>query len=284
MGAASTDYEFTNSLIGYFKYLAQIFGDLADKLYGVNSSFVADATVTAGFTAAGATLTTLFLVMEISTFAFNINFKDGLESGIRLAMKTVLYLILIENVPNATAIITEIFQNIGGTSFSDSFTEVVKPYTTIAAVNADTLKAGTLNINLIFLDIMIVVALLISLVLFILILISMAGLVFETAILTVISPVAVCTLINTQARSTGIAFLKNFAAVNMQWGLYSVCFNVFGELYSEFDLTNEFAELVGTSSGGASVALQCMTPLFAMALLCVSISKVGDFAKRALGG
>lgn len=108
----------------------------------------------------------------------------------------------------------------------------------------------------------------------------MIGVVFETAILTAISPVALSTLVNSQARSAGVSFIKNFTAVCMQWGVLSICFKAYDLITSNLQL--KFCEF---SSGGLLVhIMQYATPLLGVIVLAVSVSKASEITKRALGG
>ena len=126
--------------------------------------------------------------------------------------------------------------------------------------------------------------LIVSVVLFILfsmIVITMLGVVFETAILVAVSPVALSTLVNSQARSAGISFIKNFAAVSMQWGVLSVCFLAYTKIST--GITLSFADHCTT--GGLLInIMQFATPLLCVVMLAVTVSKASEVTKRALGG
>ena len=99
-----------------------------------------------------------------------------------------------------------------------------------------------------------------------LIVVSMLGVVFETAILTAISPVALSTLVNSQARSTGISFIKNFAAVSMQWGVLAICFEAFNTIST--GLTLDFASGLAGDGLLANI-MQYATPVLCVIMLAI---------------
>ena len=118
-------------------------------------------------------------------------------------------------------------------------------------------------------------------VMFSLIVITVLGIVFETAILTAISPVALATLVNTQARSAGISFIKNFAAVSMQWGVLAICFKAYTFISS--NLTLDFS--AGLDGAGLLMHIfKYATPVLSVVMLAVTVAKSSDITKRALGG
>jgi hypothetical protein len=109
----------------------------------------------------------------------------------------------------------------------------------------------------------------------------MIGVIFETGILVAISPVALSTLVNAQARQTGIAFIRNFAAVSMQWGVLSVIFMAYTKISTS--LTLNFAS--GLAGDGLLIhIMQFATPLLCVIVLAVSVSRAGEITRRALGG
>jgi len=114
-----------------------------------------------------------------------------------------------------------------------------------------------------------------------LIVVTMLGVVFETAILTAISPVALSTLVNSQARSTGISFIKNFAAVSMQWGVLAICFEAFNAISN--NLTLDFSSGL-TNEGLLMHIMQYATPVLCVIMLAVTVAKASEITKRALGG
>ena len=150
------------------------------------------------------------------------------------------------------------------------------------AMNQGTpLEGGLLDINYIVLTLLYVIIIILMFVMFSLIVITVLGVVFETAILTAISPVALATLVNTQARSAGISFIKNFAAVSMQWGVLAICFKAYTLISS--NLTLDFS--AGLDGAGLLMHIfKYATPVLSVVMLAVTVAKSSDITKRALGG
>ena len=218
------------------------------------------------FEAAGTALLTLFFCMEAFTYCANIDFHGGIEGAIRIAMKLVVSALIVQNVDNIVGAVSGLLkQNV---DFSSAFSSISSSFGTAAP--AGTIDPGTLDINYICMSFM-----------YSLIVITMLGVVFETAILTAISPVALSTLVNSQARSTGISFIKNFAAVSMQWGVLAICFEAFNAISN--NLTLDFSS--GLNGNGLLMhIMQYATPVLCVIMLAVTVSKASEITKRALGG
>ena len=244
------------------------------------SSF--DATTSMGtainvFEAAGTALLTLFFAMEAFTYCANIDFHGGIEGAIRIAMKLVVSALIVQNVDNIVGAVSGLLkQNV---DFSSAFSNISSSFATAATAN--TIDPGTLDINYICMSFILLILIILMFVMYSLIVVSMLGVVFETAILTAISPVALSTLVNSQARSTGIAFIKNFAAVSMQWGVLAICFEAFNAISN--NLTLDFASGLAGDGLLANI-MQYATPVLCVIMLAVTVSKASEITKRALGG
>lgn len=244
------------------------------------SSF--DATTSMGtainvFEAAGTALLTLFFAMEAFTYCANIDFHGGIEGAIRIAMKLVVSALIVQNVDNIVGAVSGLLkQNV---DFSSSFSNISSSFA--AAATANTIDPGTLDINYICMSFILLILIILMFVMYSLIVVSMLGVVFETAILTAISPVALSTLVNSQARSTGISFIKNFAAVSMQWGVLAICFEAFNTISTS--LTLDFASGLAGDGLLANI-MQYATPVLCVIMLAVTVSKASEITKRALGG
>ena len=244
------------------------------------SSF--DATTSMGtainvFEAAGTALLTLFFAMEAFTYCANIDFHGGIEGAIRIAMKLVVSALIVQNVDNIVGAVSGLLkQNV---DFSSSFSNISSSFA--AAATANTIDPGTLDINYICMSFILLILIILMFVMYSLIVVSMLGVVFETAILTAISPVALSTLVNSQARSTGISFIKNFAAVSMQWGVLAICFEAFNAISN--NLTLDFASGLAGDGLLANI-MQYATPVLCVIMLAVTVSKASEITKRALGG
>lgn len=241
-----------------------------------------DATTSMGtainvFEAAGTALLTLFFAMEAFTYCANIDFHGGIEGAIRIAMKLVVSALIVQNVDNIVGAVSGLLkQNV---DFSSAFSNISSSF--VAAATANTIDPGTLDINYICMSFILLILIILMFVMYSLIVVSMLGVVFETAILTAISPVALSTLVNSQARSTGISFIKNFAAVSMQWGVLAICFEAFNAISN--NLTLDFASGLAGDGLLANI-MQYATPVLCVIMLAVTVSKASEITKRALGG
>lgn len=232
------------------------------------------------FTAAGTALMALFFCMEAFTYCAAVDFNGGIEGALRIAMKLIVSELIIQNTGNIVGAISEIFRSVSLTSYSEAFSGISSSFAA-AATGGGTVDGGMLDLNYICLAFLLFIIAAILFILFSMIVITMLGVVFETGILVAISPVALSTLVNSQARQTGIAFIKNFAAVSMQWGVLSICFLAYTKISTGLTLSfvNE------CTSGGLLIhIMQFATPLLCVVMLAVTVSKASEITKRALGG
>ena len=193
-------------------------------------------------------------------------------------MKLVVSALIVQNVDNVVGIISGLFKS--EVDFASAFGGIGAAFGD--AMNQGTpLEGGLLDINYIVLTLLYVIIIILMFVMFSLIVITVLGIVFETAILTAISPVALATLVNTQARSAGISFIKNFAAVSMQWGVLAICFKAYTLISA--NLTLDFS--AGLDGAGLLMHIfKYATPVLSVVMLAVTVAKSGDITKRALGG
>ena len=231
------------------------------------------------FTAAGSALLTLFFCMEAFTYCANIDFNGGIEGALRIAMKLVVSQLIVQNTGKVVGAISELFKSVSLTSYSEAFGGISDSFRT--AASAGTFDPGILDLNYLCMSFIMLLLVGLLFVMFSLIVLSMLGVIFETGILVAISPVALSTLVNSQARQTGISFIKNFAAVSMQWGVLSVIFMAYNKISTA--LTLDFAS--GLADDGLLIhIMQFATPLLSVIMLAVSVAKAGEITKRALGG
>lgn len=232
------------------------------------------------FTAAGMALMALFFCMEAFTYCAAIDFNGGIEGALRIAMKLIVSEIIIQNTGNIVGAISEIFRSVSLTSYNEAFSGISNSFTAATTANGG-VDGGLLDLNYICLAFLLFIIAAVLFILFSMIVITMLGVVFETGILVAISPVALSTLVNSQARSAGVAFIKNFAAVSMQWGVLSICFLAYTKIST--GLTLSFID--NCDSGGLLVhIMQFATPLLCVVMLAVTVSKASEIKKRALGG
>ena len=230
------------------------------------------------FEGAGTALLTLFFCMEAFTYCASIDFNGGIEGAIRVAMKLVVSALIVQNVDNVVGIISGLFRS--EVDFASAFDGIGAAFGD--AMNQGTpLEGGLLDINYIVLTLLYVIIIILMFVMFSLIVVTVLGVVFETAILTAISPVALATLVNTQARSAGISFIKNFAAVSMQWGVLAICFKAYTIISANLAL--DFS--AGLNGAGLLMHIfKYATPVLSVVMLTITVAKSSDITKRALGG
>ena len=254
------------------------FANVLTKL--VSYDVVSECSTALGiFTAAGSALLTLFFCMEAFTYCANIDFNGGIEGALRIAMKLVVSQLIVQNTGKIVGAISGLFKSVSLTSYSEAFSGLSDSFRT--AATASTFDPGILDLNYLCMSFIMLLLVALLFVMFSLIVLSMLGVVFETGILVAISPVALSTLVNSQARQTGISFIKNFAAVSMQWGVLSVIFMTYNKISSS--LTLDFAS--GLAEDGLLIhIMQFATPLLSVIMLAVSVAKAGEITKRALGG
>lgn len=232
------------------------------------------------FTAAGTALMALFFCMEAFTYCAAIDFNGGIEGALRIAMKLIVSEIIIQNTGNIVGAISEIFRSVSLTSYNEAFSGISDSFTAATTANGG-VDGGLLDLNYICLAFLLFIIAAVLFILFSMIVITMLGVVFETGILVAISPVALSTLVNSQARSAGVSFIKNFAAVSMQWGVLSICFLAYTKIST--GLTLSFID--NCDSGGLLVhIMQFATPLLCVVMLAVTVSKASEITKRVLGG
>ena len=230
------------------------------------------------FEGAGTALLTLFFCMEAFTYCASIDFNGGIEGAIRVAMKLVVSALIIQNVDNIVGLISGLFRS--NVDFAAAFSGIGAAFGS-AMTEGTPLDGGLLDINYILLTLLYVIIIILMFVMFSLIVITVLGIVFETAVLTAISPVALSTLVNTQARSAGISFIKNFAAVSMQWGVLAVCFEAYTAISSSLAL--DFS--AGLDGAGLLMHIfKYATPVLSVIILAITVAKSSEITKRALGG
>ena len=230
------------------------------------------------FEGAGTALLTLFFCMEAFTYCASIDLNGGIEGAIRVAMKLVVSALIIQNVDNIVGLISGLFRS--NVDFAAAFSGIGAAFGS-AMTEGTPLDGGLLDINYILLTLLYVIIIILMFVMFSLIVITVLGIVFETAVLTAISPVALSTLVNTQARSAGISFIKNFAAVSMQWGVLAVCFEAYTAISSSLAL--DFS--AGLDGAGLLMHIfKYATPVLSVIILAITVAKSSEITKRALGG
>lgn len=229
------------------------------------------------FTAAGSALLTLFFCMEVFTYCAAIDFNGGIEGALRIAMKLIVSQLILQNTGKVVGAVSGLFKSVTCSSYSEAFAGISTAFST--AATAGEMDGGVLDINYICMGVLLFLVVAVLFILFSLIVITMLGVVFETGVLIAISPVALSTLVNSQSRSTGVSFIKNFAAVSMQLGVLSICFLIYTQVSKGLVLS--FADVSGSMLGQI---MRFATPLLSVIMLAVMVSKASEITKRALGG
>ena len=280
-GNFGADHAILNKILDAINSTAASFGKLADSLYSVNVN-VDSTDIGKALTGIGAGLLTFFMVLEIITFCFNIDFHAGFESAMKIGVRTVLMYILVENCPKAAKAVVEVFKTNMSEKFEDQFQKITDPFLNMGA---DMLNGNTWYEKYIMpmaLGLVLIVSMIFIIIVFCMILMSLVGIVAETTILTALAPVACSTLVNGQVRQTGITFLKNLAAISIQWGIVSLCFDIYTKLVTE--ITNAGINSIGGSGNDiVGIVVSFFAPAIGLIMLSTMISKSGDITKRALG-
>lgn len=268
-----------NNLKEYITNTAESFGGIADTLLSIDVTSIDGVSDT--FTIVGASLTTLFLVMELFTYCIQVDFHGGIETGIRIAMKLVVCELIIENTGSIVGIISGMFKNVADASMTESFTMISGKFSEAALVSYE-IEEGVFSINLILVTVILFIIWIALFAIFSYVILSLFGLVFETGVLVAVSPVALSTLVNATARSTAISFIKDFAAVSMQWSVIGVCCKVFS---SALPIIIEGLQYFIISGGNSLIAqiMQYSAPLLSAIVFAVTIAKSSEITKRALG-
>lgn len=215
--------------------------------------------------------------MEVFTYCAAIDFNGGIEGALRIAMKLIVSQLILQNTGKVVGAVSGLFKSVTCSSYSEAFAGISTAFST--AATAGEMDGGVLDINYICMGVLLFLVVAVLFILFSLIVITMLGVVFETGVLIAISPVALSTLVNSQSRSTGISFIKNFAAVSMQWGVLSICFLIYTQVSKGLVLS--FADVSGSMLGQI---MRFATPLLSVIMLAVMVSKASEITKRALGG
>lgn len=270
-----------NGLLKALEGWGRIFGNVADELSNITVD-VSKSTIATAITGIGTGLVTFFMVLEIITYCFNVDFHAGFESAMKIGIKTVLMYIIVENCMDAGNAVIGIFKFDKNLNFTLAFSTIANPLKDM--FNNITPSEGFIMqaIEPFIYGIILVFLFLALTVLFSMIIISLIGIIMETTVLITISPVACATLVNSQLRQTGISALKNLAAISLQWSVITLSFTV----YNEVATAVQKADIESLNTGDVGILnpiLQIVPTLLCMVGLATMISKSGEITRRALG-
>ncbi len=280
-GDFAAEHPNLNGLLKALEGWGRIFGNVADNLSEITVD-VSKSTIATALTGIGTGLVTFFMVLEIITYCFNVDFHAGFESAMKIGVKTVLMYIIVENCMDAGNAVIGVFKFDKNLNFTLAFSTIANPlkdmFNNITPSENFIMKALEPYIY----GIILVFLFLVLTVLFSMIIISLIGIVMETTILTTIAPVACATLVNTQVRQTGISALKNLAAISLQWSVISISFTVYDKVATAVQAA-DIESLNISDIGILNPILQIAPTLLCMAGLAAMISKSGEITRRALG-
>lgn len=280
-GDFAAEHPNLNGLLKALEGWGRIFGNVADNLSEITVD-VSKSTIATALTGIGTGLVTFFMVLEIITYCFNVDFHAGFESAMKIGVKTVLMYIIVENCMDAGNAVIGIFKFDKNLNFTLAFSTIANPL-------KDMFNNITPSENFIMkmiepyaYGIILVFLFLVLTVLFSMIIVSLIGIIMETTILTTIAPVACATLVNSQVRQTGISALKNLAAISLQWSVISLSFTVYDKVATAVQAA-DIDSLNISDIGILNPILQIAPTLLCMAGLAAMISKSGEITRRALG-
>lgn len=277
----AADHPFLDGLLNAISSLGSSFGSIADGLMGI--TIKNEGNLATALTNIGAGLVTFFMVLEIVTYCFNVDFHAGFESALKIGVKTVLLYIIVENCQSAASLVIGIFKMNTEFEFAEKFASITDG---LGGSIAPSLKISddadfvTKTIMPIAIGAILIVMLIAIFIIFAMVIISMIGIVAETAILTALAPIATSTLVNSQVRQTGITFLKALAAISMQWGVIGLCFDIFNAITTAI---SSDAFKLETDVSMISAFFSTLAPMLCLIALATMISKSGEITKRALG-
>lgn len=234
---------------------------------------------------AATTIATLLVVIEMCTQAMGFHFDD-INDAVRFVFKVVVYKIIIENSSKIVKLVYGMFMTSSAwTGISDGFNGVSLRFNIVASeivgefnklVTADNSFIGIepfLVGIILFLTSLVVVVLCIN------IIASISGLIFELCINVAIAPVPIATLVNSQTRQIGINFIKGFAGNCLTLTMYTICFNVYGQI--SINVATAFQPLLSSGSKMATVGL-VIPEIVGLVLLVVAIKNVGTMINKVL--
>lgn len=277
----SAEHPILQGLLNAISSIGSSFGGIADGL--MNLTIENKSNLAAALSNIGAGLVTFFMVLEIVTYCFNVDFHAGFESALKIGVKTVLMYIIVENCQSAASLVIGIFKMDTELTFSTQFSSITQGLGEAISPSLEISDDGGLIekiVTPIAIGTILIVMMLAIFIIFAMVIISMIGIVAETAILTALAPIATSTLVNSQVRQTGITFLKALAAISMQWGVIGLCFDIFNEISTAI---SSDAFKLETDVSMISAFFSTLAPMLCLIALATMISKSGEITKRALG-
>ena len=188
--------------------------------------------------------------------------------------------IIIENSSNIIGSIYDLFKGLGVVSIDDGFSKISGSIGNITEAAIEPNK-GLLGEGYIFSCIVLLIVTLVVSALLIMLTIEIMGIVFEIGIHQAIGPIAISTLCNSTARSTGIAFIKSYSAVCLQTTVIGAIFTVYVKFADKFIVSDLSEKIAGVGAFG--IMFRFLSPVLSLAVLCITVKKSGDLTKRMFG-
>lgn len=258
-----------------------LFNGIINSLFNIplsESEIVNDAV-----TSTGVSLTTLFLLME---FFSQISSKwfERMEDAIQLGIKMIVAKIIIENSSSIVGGICSLFRNLGSASIDSGLT-TVKSTLPDMGLPAD---GGAFGLGYAAVTLAMYAIIIIAVIMFVMVSIEVAGIVFEIGIHMAVGPIALSTLCNSTFRSTGLSYIKSLSAVCLQTTVIGAIFTVYSKVAAFLNMDLGGAILnntpdVDNTNGLAGLVFGYFAPLIGLAILCITVKKSSDITKRMFG-
>lgn len=240
----------------------------------INADISAAGNAMDGVEAAGMALTSLFLCMEIFS-QMTQKWFERMEDALQLWIKLVIAKIIIENSSAITGGMYSYFKRLGTVSVSSGLSTIAEQLSTISGF--DCMDGGFLGLAYLFMALILALILLVVFVILVMLTVEILGIAFEIGIHQAIAPIALSTLCNSTFRSTGLSFIKSYAAVCLQTTVIGAIFKTYTIIEPQITLS-----LVSDNSVLSWLFVFAM-PILGLIVLCVTVKKSGDITKRMLG-
>ena len=272
---------FKNNALAYADLISSIISSFKAIILNILEIDIYDAKiVTTGIESAALALAGLFLAMEMISLISEFRF-ERIEDAIRLWIKVLFAKIIIENSSVIIGGVYDLFRDLGMISIDEGFTKISA---NIGVITEETIDAnkGMLGEGYIFACIVLLLVTLVVAIMLILLTIEIMGIVFEIGIHQAIGPIAISTLCNSTARSTGVSFIKSYAAVCLQTTVIGAIFTVYVQFADKFIVGGDLADKI-SNAGAFGIMFNFLTPALSLAVLCVTVKKSSDITKRMFG-
>ena len=263
--------EMLNALAG----VIDLFNGIINSLFNIplSESEIVDSAVTS----AGVSLTSLFLLME---FFSQITSKwfERMEDAIQLGIKMIVAKIIIENSSLIVGGICSFFRELGTASIDSGLTTVKSTLPSMALPP----DGGAFGLGYAAVTLAMYAIIIVAVIMFVMVSIEVAGIVFEIGIHMAVGPIALSTLCNSTFRSTGLSYIKSLSAVCLQTTVIGAIFTVYAKVAAFLNMDLGGA-ILNNTDGLAGLVFGYFGPLIGLAILCITVKKSSDITKRMFG-